>query len=118
MTRPSSHEDLSNYEREGSAIASIHGGDAMLNHPTVAQHLMAALVEAQRVGLSVNGGTITTILTEEELAAKVAVAQERWDLGQKTYKQYLADGTFPVHNYKWSDYLTAEGIETPKKPAA
>jgi len=115
MTRPSSHEDLSNYDRKGSTIASIYGGDGMLEHPTVAQHLTAALAEAQRLGLSIKGGDIATILTEDELDAKLLKAQGDWDRGAEAYRQYQEDGTFPTHNYYWSDFLRAEGIATPKK---
>jgi len=118
VTRPSSHDDLSNYDRKGSTIASIYGGDAMLEHPTVGQHLTAALAEAQRLGLSIKGGDIATILTEEELDAKLLKAQADWDRGQDAYMKYQADGTFPTHNYLWSDFLTAEGIATPKKDEA
>jgi len=118
MTRPSSHEDLSNYDRKGSTLAIIYSGDAALEHPTVTQHLMAALAEAQRLGLGIKGGEIATIPTEAELDKKLATAQSDWDRGEAAYMKYQEDGTFPVHNYKWSDYLTAEGIETPKKPAA
>jgi hypothetical protein len=118
MTRPTSHEDLSNYDSKGAAIANIYGGDAMLNHPTVAQHLTAALIEAQRIGLSIKNGEIRTVLTEEEFDAKLTTAQERWDLGHKTYMQYQEDGTFPKYNHYWSDFLAAEGIATPKKDEA
>jgi hypothetical protein len=118
MTRPSSHNDLSNYDRKGLTIANIYGGDAMLEHPTIGQHLTAALVEAQRLGLSIKGGDIMTVLTAEELDAKLATAQADWDRGEEAYLKYLEDGTFPSHNFKWSDYLTAERIATPKKDEA
>lgn len=118
MTRPSSHNDLSNYERKGSTIACIYSGDSLVEHPTVAQHLTAALAEAQRLGLSIKGGDIMTIPTAEELDAKLAKAQSDWDRGAEAYLKYLNEGVFPSHNYVWSDYLRAEDIETPKKDEA
>ena len=80
-------------------------------------HLLAALAEAERLGLQVgDGGEIKIALTDEELDNKVKSAQRSWDAGKEMHDKYLADGEWPQYSYVWNPYLTAEGIEAPTKP--
>lgn len=115
MTRPSSPEDLEEYNRRGHSVATIPA-DYITRHPSLGMHLLAALAEAERLGLQVENGEITIPLTDEELDYKVKAAQRSWDSGKELYEKYLADGEWPKYYYIWSSYLTAEGIESPKKP--
>lgn len=115
MTRPESHEDLDAYERRGHNVATIPS-TYITKYPSLGQHLLAALAEAERLGLEVNEDMIVIPLTAEELDGKLKDAQRHWDQGKAQYEQYLRDGQWPKYSWMWNAYLTAEGIEIPKKP--
>lgn len=117
MTRPASPEDLEEYYRRGHSVATIPA-DYITRYPSLGMHLLAALAEAERLGLQVENGEITIPLTEEELDHKVKSAQRSWDTGKEMHDKYLADGAWPKYSYGWNSYLTAEGIEAPQKPEA
>ena len=115
MSRPESPEDLEEYYRRGHEVATIPS-DYITRFPSLGMHLLAALAEAERLGLQVENGAITIPLTQEELDAKIKSAQRSWDTGKEMHDKYLADGEWPKYSYVWNSYLLAEGIEAPTKP--
>jgi|GEM_PF-5605907 len=117
MTRPSSTEDLDEYDVRGHRVATIPS-HYITTYPSLGMHLLGALAEAGRLGLDVEDGEITIPLTEKELATKIKSAQRTWDLGKGVYEKYLEDGQWPDSYWVWSAYLKAEGIAVPKKPEA
>ena len=118
MSRPTSPDELDDYERQGHRVANIDSS-YITRYPSLGMHLLAALAEAAHLGLEVKeDGEIIIPLTEEELTRKVESAQRSWDYGKKQHEEYLESGEWPTYSYLWNNYLTAEGIEAPKKPEA
>lgn len=115
MSRPTSPDDIEEYYRRGHRVAEIPA-DYITRYPSLGMHLLAALAEAERLGLTVKDGEITIELTDEELDRKIQSAQRSWDVGKEMHDKYLADGEWPQYYYLWDAYLKAEGIEKPKKP--
>lgn len=84
MARPSMHEDLEDYQRQGHLVASIPT-DYITRFPTLGVHLLNALIEAELLGLEVDGGQIRLDRTTEELDEALAAAQRNWDNIQGYY---------------------------------
>jgi len=87
MTRPETHADLTEYERQGETIFSWQYGLDKL--PSVQHHIVQAKITALKLGLEVAQTEVRTVLTTKELDAKLAENQEKWDLGMVTYDQLL-----------------------------
>ena len=117
MTRPSSPADLKDYETKGHTVARIESAH-ITRHPSLGQHLLSALAEADRLGLVIDDGEILIPLTEEEPDRKVKSAQDSWDFGKDVYEGFLKSGVWPERSWGWAAYLSAEGIEAPKKEEA
>lgn len=117
MTRPYSPEDLEAYELKGHRVATIPS-TYITRYPSLGQHLLAALAEAERLGLVIDDGDIIIPLTEKELDIKLKSAQDSWDFGKRVHDKYLEDGVWPDHAWSWGHYLRAEGIDVPKKDEA
>jgi hypothetical protein len=117
MTRPVNTEDLPDYERKGHLVARIESS-YITRHPSLGQHLLAALAEADHLGLVVDDGEIIIPLTEAELDRKVKSAQDSWDFGKEVYEKFIEDGVWPERAWSWGAYLRAEGIAAPTKEEA
>lgn len=92
-TRPASHDDLANHQREGHLVAVIPS-DYITRHPSLGQHLLAALAEADRLGLVVDAnGSIRIPKSTEELDAALASAQRNWDTTVSWHAAALEDPT-------------------------
>lgn len=90
MSRPESHDDLSDWQRQGHLVALIPS-DHITRHPALGQHLLAAIAEADRLGLvREEDGSIRIPFTTEELDAKVAGEQRSWDYNHERYEKSIA----------------------------
>lgn len=79
MSRPSSHDDLTDWQRQGHLVALI-ASDYITRYPSIGQHLLAAVAEADRLSLlREDDGTIRIPLTAGELDAKLRSDQRSWD---------------------------------------
>jgi hypothetical protein len=87
MTRPATHDDLTEYERQGEALFSWQYG--LDKVPSVQHHIVQAKITALKLGFEVAQNEVRTVLTEKELDKKLAAAQEKWDLGMVIYDQLL-----------------------------
>lgn len=90
MARPANHADLPDYVREGHRVAHIEA-EYVVKYPSLGQHLLAALAEAERLGLDVEAGTITLPKTTEELDKELADAQQSWDYSHERYANAASD---------------------------
>ena len=90
MARPTTHDDLPDYIREGHRVAHVEAA-FVVAYPSLGQHLLAALAEAERLGLTVEAGTITLPKTTEELDEALANAQRTWDHSAERYDAALLD---------------------------
>ena len=85
MTRPTTHDDLPDYRRQGHLVAHIPS-DYVTRWPSLGQHLLAALAEADRLGLTRAGdGRIEIPLTDKELDDALKSAQRSWDTSAEWY---------------------------------
>jgi hypothetical protein len=89
MTRPTSHADLTEYALKGHVVATIPA-TFITRFPSLGQHLLAALAEAQRLGLTIDGDDIVIDKTEAELDSAVKSAQTSWDYDLKFYERWIA----------------------------
>lgn len=87
MSRPTTHADLTEYERQGEMIFSWQ--PALDKLPSVQHHIVQAKITALKLGFEVAQSEVRTVLTTKELDAKLAENQQRWDLGMVTYDQLL-----------------------------
>lgn len=114
MARPSNPSDLDKWQLRGHVIATIPS-DHITKYPSLGQHLLAALAEADRLGLDRDGDDIVIPLTEAELDAKVKSAQRSWDYDKATYEAALAGED--IEGWRLSsmhNWCKAEGIEIPE----
>lgn len=90
MSRPESHDDLSDWQRQGHLVAQIPS-EHLTRHPALGAHLLAAVAEADRIGLiREEDGSIRIPLTDEELDAKVKVEQRSWDYSAERWEKSMA----------------------------
>ena len=85
MSRPATHDDLDTYARKGHVVATIPS-TFITTYPSLGQHLLAALAEAQRLGLTIVEDAITIPLTADELDTRLSNAQNSWDYQQGKYR--------------------------------
>ena len=90
MARPTTHDDLPDYQRAGHIVANIES-EYVVKYPSLGQHLLAALAEAERLGLTVEAGVITLPKTTDELDEALTNAQRLWDNSADRYEAALAD---------------------------
>lgn len=114
MTRPTTYDDLDEYNRKGHVVASIPT-DYITTYPSLGMHLLAALTEADRLGLARDGNDIVIPLTGGELDSKLKSAQRSWDSSTEWYQQAVSGA--PVE--QWKRYSTvchakAEGLPVPE----
>lgn len=88
-TRPKTIEDLTEWDRRGHHVATVTANQ-IVNYPSLGQHLLAALAEAERLGFDVKDGEIVIPLTAEELEKKLEQKQRAWDNDQADYRKALA----------------------------
>lgn len=84
MSRPEGYDDLPDYQREGHLIARIPS-DHITRYPSLGMHLLAAIAEADRLGLVINDDRIEVPPTDEELDAALAQQQRSWDTAHEWY---------------------------------
>jgi len=118
MSRPESVEDLTDWQRKGHHLATITAG-SITRHPSLGQHLLAALAEADRLGLQVENDEIVIPLNEEELEKALRSAQRSWDYNQTAYTEAVAD---PSSAEGWrrsgiNSWASEEGLPTVEWPA-
>lgn len=90
-TRPTSHDDLPDYQRQGHLVAQIPA-DHITRYPSLGQHLLAALAEADHLQLvRTPDGAIRIPRTTEELDASLAGAQKNWDTSARWYEDARMD---------------------------
>lgn len=85
MARPSTWSDLPERDRRGDELARWSGYNLM-EHPSVAKHLVAAAEAAQKAGMIVDRDGIYTRPTDEEIETRLLRAQEHWDKMQAKYR--------------------------------
>jgi len=114
MTRPETIDDLTPYERQGHDVATITPAN-ITRHPALGQHLLAALAEAERLGLEIVEDTIRIPLTDDEQAARVATAQRNWDTGKSYYDRAVAGEPLETWaHYTVKRWCKDEGIDIPE----
>jgi len=90
MSRPTTYDDLPDYARQGHLVATI-AAEFVVKYPSLGQHLLSALAEAERLGMTVQGGEIRLERTTEELDEALANHQRIWDNAEERYRKAFAD---------------------------
>lgn len=89
MSRPDSHDDLIDWQRQGHLVAQIPS-EHLTRHPSLGAHLLAAVAEADRLGLvREDDGSIRIPLTDDELDAKVKSEQRSWDYNAERWEKSI-----------------------------
>jgi hypothetical protein len=118
MTRPESHADLSEYQRQGHALFSWQS--PLDKFPEVQVHLVAAKVAAKKLGMQLTEFEVRNPLTKDELDDKLSTDQDKWDRGTRVYAEILT-GYSEFGALTWTDknaatyYAEREGLEHPSK---
>lgn len=117
-TRPTTFDDLNDYERAGHIVATVNS-DFIVKHPSLGMHLLAAISEAPRLGMVVEDGVISVPLTDAELEAKLTAAQRSWDASRDWYEAARADAaaTESWKRHSVDRWATAEGLPAIEWPA-
>lgn len=119
MARPSSHDDLHNYDR-----ATINVGSFNVDRVATQPGALAAYGEFLDRLLASGEftidecGNVTCKPPTAELDRKLANKQRDWDRGEELWAEWIDNGTYPDTPYLWSAYLAAEGLTAPAKPEA
>lgn len=92
VTRPKSVEDLSDWESRGHSVFTIDA-TYCIRYPSLGQHLLAALAEAERLGMTVTDGLVEMPKTTDELDQILAGKQRNWDNDKNAYLKALDDPT-------------------------
>lgn len=114
MSRPITFDDLPDYYRNGHVVASIPTG-YITRYPSLGQHLLAALAEADRLGLSLVGDDIVIPLTDDELSSNLRQVQRNWDAGNAWYEEAMVSGsvTPDYRRYSVTSFAREEGRPVP-----
>lgn len=113
MSRPTTHADLSDYQRQGEVIFTWNY--KLPEHPEVEQWLVKAKLEARKKGFEITQTEVRVPKTRAELDAALKEAQDRWDSGEVSY-QDLANGHRSYDALSWTEknaanfYASCEGI--------
>jgi hypothetical protein len=119
--RPSTHADLSDYQRRGQTLFSWNV--ALAEHPEVEQHIVKAKLEARKLGFEFDYNEIRVPLTHDELEKNLRAAQQKFDNGLDYYADILA-GKKTYADMEWSHknaaeyYAEREGITKPSEVQA
>lgn len=114
MSRPTTHADLPDHVRKGHVVATIPA-TFITRYPSLGQHLLAALAEAERIGLTIDEDDIVIPKTDGELDAALKSAQHSWDTSQRWYDE-VSNGEV-IDSWKRYSVIThakAEGLPVPK----
>jgi hypothetical protein len=114
MSRPTTHADLPDYARKGHVVATIPA-TYITRYPSLGQHLLAALAEAERLGLTIEDDDIVIQKTDDELDAALKSAQNSWDTSQRWYDE-AANGEVidSWKQYSVKSHAKAEGLLVPE----
>ena len=113
MSRPTSHADLPDYARKGHVVASIPA-TFITRYPSLGQHLLAALAEAERLGLVIDGDDIVIPKDDDELDVALRSAQSSWDTSKRWYDE--ARNGEVIDSWKRHSVITharTEGLPVP-----
>lgn len=118
MTRPTTHDDLDDYRRQGHTLFNWYAD--LSKHPVVEQHVVKAKIEAARLGFEVTTTEIRVPLTTKELDERLGELQERYDKGLDLYAELIAGpryySEFSYAEKNRADYYAErEGIVSPDK---
>ncbi len=83
MARPTTHADLSDYQRQGDTIFSWNYN--LGDQPEVEQWIVKAKLEARKRGLEIGQTEVRVPKTVEALDSALLSAQSRWDNGEAQY---------------------------------
>lgn len=118
MTRPSTHDDLDDYRRQGHTLFNWYSD--LGKHPVVEQHIVKAKLEAERLGYEVTHSEVRVPLTTKELDTKLKEQQDRYDQGLDIYAELVA-GPREYADLTYSEkgraefYAECEGVVAPDK---
>ena len=98
MDRPTTFQDLPDYDRRGNLVVSWNTSNVMIR-PVIAEHIVKATRAAQIEGLEVTNDGIYEVLTVEQLEAKLLAAGLAWDRLKAKYET-LAENPAKV-DYLW-----------------
>lgn len=112
MARPETHADLSEWQRQGHLLATIPS-DFITRHPSLGQHLLAAIAEADRLGLPrTSDGEIRIPKTDDELDVALRSEQRSWDYNAERWAAATngdPDACIPALRYSVDAWAKAEG---------
>lgn len=111
-TRPTSYDDLTDWQKQGHQVAAVTP-EFVVRYPSLGQHLLAALAEAEHLGMTVVDGVITIELTDDELQRKLKAEQRSWDTTRDWYHAAVADPS-AIDSWKHSSinaWATREGLD-------
>lgn len=114
MSRPTTHADLPDYVRKGHVVATIPA-TYITRFPSVGMHLLAALEEAERLGLQIDGDDIVVPKSRDELDSELRNAQTLWDTHKRWYDE-VSNGEV-IDSWKRYSVIThakAEGLPVPE----
>ncbi|MDR7253753.1 hypothetical protein J2X46_002743 [Nocardioides sp. BE266] len=84
---------MSDWQRQGHLVAQIPS-EHLTRHPALGAHLLAAVAEADRLGLIREAdGSIRIPLTDDELDVKVKSEQRSWDWNAERWEKSMAGDT-------------------------
>jgi hypothetical protein len=88
MTRPSTHADLSVYQRRGATLFSWNV--ALAEQPEVEQWIVKAKLQARKQGFEFDYNEVRVPLTEAELDKRLVDAQQKYDNGIEFYADVVS----------------------------
>lgn len=110
MSRPVTHDDLPEYDLKGHVVATIPATH-ITRFPSLGQHLLAALAEASRIGLTLDGDDIVIDKTVDELDAHLKSRQSLWDYAQARYEKAAAGEPIESYmHYSVNQFAKDEGL--------
>ena len=118
MARPENHEDLDDWTRKGHIVATVHS-EHLTRFPSLGMRLLAALAEAERLGLTLQDGEITIPPTAEELDKKLETHQRSWDYNLARWQRLVAGEELKDWEHTAAiDWAKTEGLDVPEDVTA
>ena len=105
MTRPSTHADLSDYQRRGATLFSWN--TALAENPEVEQWIVKAKLECRKRGFEFDYNEVRVPLTKAELDKRLDEAQRKYDNGLDYYADVVS-GKKTYADMEWSHKNAAE----------